>query len=102
MHNILISNRLKILLLIYFLLLTFGGIFNMFINGVGKITIQMYSLLIGAFLFIPISIVLIKYLHLGIESVVIASIISNFYSPFIAPIQYFKIINKKAHGIWNK
>ncbi len=102
MQTILISNRLKILLLIYFLLLTFGGIFNMFINGVGKIMIQMYSLLIGSVIFVPISLFFIKYLHWGIESVVIASILSNFYSPFIAPLQYFKILNKNAHGIWNK
>lgn len=102
METIKISNRLKISLLIYFLILTFGGIFNMFINGVGKISFQMYSLLIGSIIYIPLSIYMIKYLHWGIESVVIAAIISNFYSPFIAPIQYFKIINKKAYGIWNK
>ncbi len=102
MKTIFISNRLKILLFIYFSLLTFGGIFNMFINGVGKISIQMYSLLVGAIIFIPISLFFIKYLHWGIESVVIASILSNFYSPFIAPIQYFKILNKKAYGIWNR
>lgn len=102
MKTITISNRLKISLLIYFLLLTFGGIFNMFINGVGKILIQMYSLLVGALIFVPISIFFIKYLRWGIESVVIASILSNFYSPFIAPLQYFKILNKNAHGIWNK
>lgn len=102
METILISNKLKFFLIIYFLLFAFGGIFNMFINGVGKISVQMYSLLIGAILFVPIALFFIKYLHWGIESVVIASIIANFYSPFIAPYQYYKIINKKANGIWNK
>ena len=102
MKTIYISKRLKIALLIYFLLFTFGGIFNMFINGVGKLTIQMYSLLVGVIIFIPIAIFFIKHLHWGIESVVVASIIANFYSPFIAPIQYFKLINQKAYGIWNK
>lgn len=102
MKSIIISERLKISLLIYFLLFTFGGIFNMFINGVGKILVQMYSLLIGSIIFVPISIFFIKYLQWGIESVVIASILSNFYSPFIAPYQYYKIINDKAHGIWNR
>ncbi|MCB0472385.1 MAG: oligosaccharide flippase family protein [Flavobacteriaceae bacterium] len=102
METIMISNRLKILLLIFFLLFSFGGIFNIFINGISKISIQMYSLLIGSLLFVPISIFFIKYMHWGIESVVMASILSNFYSPFIAPIQYYKIIKNKAHGIWNK
>lgn len=102
MANIHISNKLKISLLIYFLLFTFGGIFNMFINGVGKLFIQMYSLLIGAILFIPLCIFFINYLNWGIESVVIASIIANFYSPFIAPLQYRKLILNKAYGIWNR
>lgn len=102
MKTMVISTKLKLSLIIYFLLFTFGSVFNMFINGVGKLTIQMYSLLIGALMFVPISIFFIKYLHWGIESVVVASIIANFYSPFIAPIQYYKLIKNKANGIWNK
>lgn len=102
MGKIHISKVLKISLLIYFLLFTFGSIFNMFINGTSKIKVQVYSLLIGALLFFPLSLFFIKELQWGIESVVIASIVSNFYSPFIAPLQYYKIINKKAYGIWNK
>lgn len=102
MTTIIISNKLKLLLILYFLLFTFGSIFNMFINGVGKITVQMYSLLVGAAMFIPIALFFIKYLNWGIESVVIAAILSNFYSPFVAPYQYYKILNKKARGIWDK
>jgi len=102
MIDIPISFKLKVALMIYFLLFTFGNIFNTFINGVGKIKVQMYSLLLGAFLFIPISFFLIKELKWGIESVVIASILANFYSPLIAPYQYYKIINNKANGIWNQ
>lgn len=97
-----ISTKLKLSLLIYFLLFAFGSVFNMFINGVGKIKVQMYSLLIGAFIFFPIAYILITKLNWGMESVVLASILSNFYSPFVAPYQYFKIINNKAYGIWNE
>ena len=74
----------------------------MFINGVGKVTLQTFSLLIGAILFVPCTYFFIRYLNWGIESVVIGSIVANFYSLIIAPIQYFKIINNKAQGIWNK
>jgi O-antigen/teichoic acid export membrane protein len=97
-----ISTTLKVLLVFYFLIFTFGGVFNMFINGVGKVTLQTYSLLIGAVLFIPCTYFFIHYLHWGIEGVVVGSIIANFYSLIVAPIQYFKIINNKASGIWNK
>lgn len=102
MKVVTISTTLKVLLIFYFLIFTFGGVFNMFINGVGKVTLQTISLLIGALLFVPCTYFFIHYLNWGIESVVLGSIIANFYSLVIAPVQYYKIINNKAQGIWNK
>ena len=102
MKTISIPFILKLFLVIYFLSFTFGGVFNMFINGVSKIKLQGYILLGGAFLFVPLVLLFIKVFHWGIESVVIASIIANIYSPLIAPIQYYKLINNKAVGIWNE
>jgi O-antigen/teichoic acid export membrane protein len=102
MSQLTISTTLRVLLIFYFLIFTFGGVFNMFINGVGKVTLQTYSLLLGAILFLPCTYFFIHYLHWGIEGVVTGSIIANFYSLIVAPIQYFKIINNKATGIWNK
>lgn len=100
MNKMIISKKLKISLIVYFLLFSFGGVFNMFINGIAKVKVQMYSHIIGAIMFVPVTIFFIKYLHWGIESVVIAAIVSNFYHPIIAPLQYYKIITKKARGIW--
>lgn len=102
MKNISINFLLKISLILNFLVFSFGGIFNMFINGTGKIRLQMISLFLGAIIFVPVTIGMIKYLHLGVASVVIGTILANFYSPFIAPIQYYKLIKDKAYGIWNK
>jgi len=100
--KIIIPFNLSLVLLIYFVTATFGGVFNIFINGIGKIKLQMYGSILGAVLFIFTTIVLIKYFNMGIFGLVIASIISNFYGILISPIQYYKIINKKAYGIWNK
>jgi len=93
---------LSALLLIYFTLFTFGGVFNMFINGVGKIKLQLYCAIIGASIFFPFAFILIKYTKLGISGLVISMIISNFYGPFLTPIQYIKIISKKDKGIWGR
>ena len=73
-----------------------------FINGVGKVMLQTYCLVIGVVLFIPSIYFFLEYLQWGIEGVVMSMIIANFYSLIVAPIQYYKIINNKAHGIWNK
>lgn len=107
-YSIWIGEEIKIpfllstLLFIYFSLFTFGGVFNMFINGVGKIKLQLYSASIGAIIFFPSAYIFIKYTSLGIAGLVIATILSNFYGPILAPIQYKKIINNTAKGVWNK
>ncbi|MET2984902.1 lipopolysaccharide biosynthesis protein [Aureibaculum conchae] len=94
--------KLSIALLIYFITFNFGGIFVMFINGVGKIKLQMYSSAIGALVFIAVAIILVKYYKIGMIGLVVASILSNFYGLILAPIQYRKLINNSATGIWGK
>jgi O-antigen/teichoic acid export membrane protein len=89
-------------LLIYFITYTYGSIFNTFISGVGKIKLQMYSSYIMAFTFIVLVLILIKVFRLGIISIVIGSIFSNLYGLIVTPIQYHKIINNRATGIWNE
>jgi len=100
--DIIIPFNLSLVLLIYFVTYTFSGIFNMFINGVGKIKLQLILSGISAVIFIIVAIILIEVFHLGIVSLVIASIIANIEGFIIAPIQYNKIINNRAYGIWNK
>ena len=107
-YEIWIGDKVKIpfalsfMLLIYFSTITYGGVFNMFINGVGKLKLQMYSAFIAVIIFLLGAYVLIDYLQMGITGLIMAMILSNFYGIIIAPIQYYKIINHKAKGIWNE
>lgn len=97
-----ISQRLSFFMMIYVIIVNWGSIFVTFINGVGKIKLQMIIGTIGAILNIPLSIFFAKSLGMGSAGVIIASIICIGYGPFIAPIQYLKIINGNPKGIWNK
>jgi hypothetical protein len=74
----------------------------MFINGISKLRVQALSLLIGAILFIPLTILFVKVFKIGVVGLILSMIISNFYSYTIAPIQYFKLIKGTAKGIWTK
>ncbi|MEG8947214.1 MATE family efflux transporter [Rosettibacter firmus] len=85
---------LSFLMLIYVLLLCFGSIFVMFINGIGKINVQTISSLISPLIFIILAYLFIKILSFGLSGIVLAIIISNFYGPIIAPIQYLKFIKR--------
>lgn len=87
---------------IYFITTICYSPFVMFINGVGKIKLQMYVLTIGALINIPLSISLLKYTSLGSEAVIIATFICVLPNLFLYPLQYYKLINKTAYGIWNK
>jgi len=101
-NEVYISFTLSIFMALYFMLTIFYGPYTYFINGTGKITIQLFSLVITAALNIPLSIFLAKNLNLGIMGVIIATIICLIPHAILSPIQYSKIINKRAYGIWNK
>ena len=86
----------------YVILLTYGSIYVSIINGIGKIRLQFYTAIASAVLNIPLSILFAKYLKLGTSGVILATAVCILYGPLIAPIQYKKIINNNARGIWNK
>lgn len=87
---------------IFFALTIFYAPYTYFINGTGKVKLQMYSILITAFINIPLSIFLAKNLEMGVKGVIIATILCLIPHVIICPLQYLKIINKTATGVWNK
>jgi len=86
----------------YVLALAWGNIFVNFINGVGKIQLQLIIGIIGTVINIPLSYFFGITLGLGSAGVIGASIICIAYGPVFAPIQFKKIINGTASGIWNR
>ncbi|HQF41474.1 MAG TPA: oligosaccharide flippase family protein [Ignavibacteriaceae bacterium] len=87
---------------IFVIIANWNNIFAYFINGVGKIRISLYYSIFIALLNIPLSVLLAKYLGLGISGVILATNFCLIIGSVWAPIQYHKIINNKASGIWNK
>jgi len=94
--------KLSMAMYVYFSLFSFCYIYNMFINGVGKIQLQIISLGISAILYIPILVLFTKVFNWGLVSFPLALLTINFYSLIIAPIQYKKLINGTARGLFNK
>ncbi len=101
-EEIKISFGLSALLLLYFIVYTYGGIYNMFINGVGKIKLQLYYSVLSALTFYPLTYYLIKICKMGTEGLALAIVLTNLFGPVLAAIQYRKLINNKANGIWNE
>ncbi|MEO8238584.1 MAG: MATE family efflux transporter [Flavobacterium sp.] len=101
-NEVVIPMSLTFFMGIYFAMTIFYGPYTYFINGTGKVRLQMYSIVITAILNIPLSIFLAKNVGLGISGVILATIFCLIPHVILCPIQYSKIINKKAYGIWNK
>ncbi len=92
---------LSVFMCIYVLALNWGNIFVVFINGIGKVQLQLIVSVIGAILNIPMSWFFAKYCGLGVAGVILASTISIAYGPLLAPIQFYKFVKGKPTGIWN-
>jgi O-antigen/teichoic acid export membrane protein len=92
---------LSIFMFIYVIEFNWGSIYVSFINGIGKIRLQMIFSIVTGILNIPLSIFFAKYLDLGISGIILATILCSFYGPIIGQIQFKMLLNKNAKGIWN-
>ncbi len=107
-YKIWVGPEIKIPLLLsvvmggFAILSNWNNIFAYFINGVGKIKLQFYNAIIVAIINIPLSILFAKYFKMGIAGVMTATLVCVGFGAIWAPIQYKKLINKTATGIWNK
>ncbi len=99
--EIIIPVALIITLGISSIISTWSLTFTLFLNGIGIIRLQLCVLFIQALLFFPLSYLFYK-LNFGLSSLVIPGIIFAIFSAFIFTIQYKKIINYRADGIWIK
>jgi O-antigen/teichoic acid export membrane protein len=99
-NKIPISSSLLMLILVYVVIQMIWSIYASVINGMGKIRLQLYSTFISAMIHIPLAFFLGR--KFGVNGVVISLIICTSLLFAWAPIQYRKLLNGTASGIWNK
>lgn len=96
-----ISWMLRIFMSLYFILNIWTTPYSAFISGVGKMNIAMWSNIVKIIVFFPIAIIIVKYL--GTWGIMLAIILVNTIpNNVLYTIQYKKIVNRTATGIWNK
>jgi O-antigen/teichoic acid export membrane protein len=100
--GIFIPFELSVMMGLFAILSNWNNIFIYFINGTGKIRLQFYNSILIALINIPLSIYFARNLNWGITGVMAATCICVAFGSVWAPVQYHKIINKKAYGIWAK
>lgn len=93
---------LSLSLLVYNVVIMFGGIFIAVVNGSGQLKIQMYACLISPIVYLCCFFLCTKAFNWGIYSVIIASIVANFNGIVLAPIQCRKMINNNLKKLCKK
>ena len=100
--KVIVPFSLSMAMALFVAMLTFNMIYVNFINGIGKIKLQLFTSLISMSINIPLSIYFGKYMGWGSTGVILATCFSLLYCVVLWPIQYHKLINNRATGIWNK
>lgn len=83
-------------------LTTWVNMYNLVLNGTGKITLQMYAWLFAALINIPVSLFFVKVFHLGVVGIVLGTIVSLIPLAVLSPLQVRKILSGKERGLWAK
>lgn len=98
--HIVIPFYLSCLIAIYVFITIISTAFSYFLNGMGKLYVQVINTVCVALLFFPLCHLLCK--SIGFYGVVITMCILNSSGAILNYIQVKKLINKTASGIWNK
>lgn len=100
--NLNVDNKLGLYLILYYLMSSYTAGYIYVVNSYGKLYVQLICYIFIAVINIPLSIFFIKYFEMGSEGVLIASILCLSILLITMPMQYFKIVNQKIRGVWNK
>jgi O-antigen/teichoic acid export membrane protein len=100
--EIVVPSKLTALMAVYSVLMGVQTLFSYFSNGIGKIRVQMIVYIFCAVINIPLSYYFGEILGLGATGILLATVICLVIISLTLIIQYTKIINNKAKGVWLK
>jgi O-antigen/teichoic acid export membrane protein len=101
-EEIKIPLNLSISLCFYVAIVNWSAIFSNFLNGIGKIRLQILIAPFVGCLNLLISFLFVKYFQFGLSAIPFANALSLSFGALLGYAQYKKIVNKQASGIWNK
>jgi O-antigen/teichoic acid export membrane protein len=86
----------------YVLIVAWSTIFAYFVNGTGKIRLQLRVAVLMALAVVPLAIVFSTLLHLGPAGVMFGICVTLAPGCFLWPIQMRRILSGRAAGIWSR
>ena len=99
--SITIDIRMSIVMATYIFILIYSMRYSYFINGIGKLRLQLIFTTTAAFFFIPLAYLTTIWTHNIIWFMMVMCLI-NIPGLIVNRIQFYKLINGTAKGIWIK
>lgn len=96
-----IDKKMSIAVAIYIFILIYSMRYSYFINGIGKLCLQLIFTASAAILFIPLAYIVVKFTNDIVWFIAVMCIV-NIPGLIINRVQFNKLINGHATGIWNK
>lgn len=96
-----IDIRMTIVMAVYMFILIYSMRYSFFINGIGKLRLQMIFTTAAAIVFIPLAYAVSHWTHDIIWFMGVMCLV-NIPGIIVNRIQFHKLINGQATGIWNK
>lgn len=88
------DNWLIISTLLYFVLLMFSHVFSTFLTGISRIKETTIATVVGAIVNIPVSVFLAQNVGLGINGVILGSVVSLLFTVVVAPVVALRELRK--------
>jgi len=99
---VIVPFKLSMQLALFAIIISWTSIFSYFLNGVGKIQIQLYIAIFQCIFNIPLAIILAKYFNMGTTGIILATNLNLLISAVLLSYQVYIITNNRANGIWAK
>ena len=99
--DIFIDVKMSIVMAVYIFILIYSLRYSYFINGIGKLRLQLIFTTTAAILFIPLAYLTTLWSHNIIWFMVVMCLV-NIPGLIVNRIQFSKLIKGQAKGIWNK
>lgn len=94
-----VPTLLNVLMALYIFIIMYSLSYSTFLNGIGALSLQLIFTSAAALTFIPLALLFNRWMS-DVCSVVIAMIVVNLPGLVVNHLQFYRIVNHKAQGIW--
>ncbi len=95
-NTITLSTSLYFLFALFIVFSVWSNVFAYFVNAVNRLNLQLYTSMFAAIVNVPVSIYLVKVVGLGLNGIILATIISISIFGLLGPVHVFKILNEQC------